>query len=176
MNAAKTSFLAVLVFSVGSLPAVSATAPSGSVRQIAEESSVSIPAIHLKNNGMTILIKRGNGRQGGQPIALDVGDTFIGTPSQISCESDFGCEISITAMVQLLNTFGEWAICSTVDDVPAKPRCPQQNFESNSLGVVGNLLQSFSVAKGVHTLQTYVFLGNPGHLGVWEVNYTLYER
>ena len=89
------------------------------------------------------------------------------------------CTIGVEAMVQISpgssGTF--WAICPAVDGFYTNPPCPYQGlFALNgSPYVTGNGRGNITVAKGVHTVTTQVYVSDSGTLGIWESDIRHYQ-
>jgi len=115
---------------------------------------------------LTVLFHKGDG-----PIQLHYGFNEIDTPRPLNCRSHNGCFIIFQSEME----FGDatYSICGFVDGVSAKPHCAGSvSFQ------LGSSRQMASVAKGQHIVQTKVLAQppyQPGTIGTWEVDYTLYE-
>jgi hypothetical protein len=89
------------------------------------------------------------------------------------------CTISAeqNAQVDGLTTGNEWAICTQVDgNYMAQPNCPFLGYvSSDGSFVTGGFVQNMNgVAKGNHTIQTFIYTVNGANLGIYNITYRLY--
>jgi hypothetical protein len=113
-----------------------------------------------------------NWGSGGASIPANTA-TALDNPTTVNCTKANGCTIFIGSTVSLFQTtnFVHWSVCATIDGSNANPSCPIQ--DTNVGNIVGSWRQTFTVAQGTHTVQTFVTQTGTATLGSWEVDYTV---
>ena len=118
--------------------------------------------LHYKNKDTVFVLHKGRG-----PVSISVGYNDIDQPRNVSCRTA-KCVILIDSVFEV-NAAGAW-VCPFVDGKSALPKC-KNHFD---LGYPYSR-QFAEVSQGTHTVQTKVYSDNPGTVGNWEVDYTVYD-
>lgn len=159
MNLAKSILAAALVVSTGvhagtEIPCVTPLTPgphhSGTLAQ------------ELKFNGRSEKVAIHHGHGG----SLFRGFTDLDKPVTFHCRNESGCLLSVLGTYSSDGTFGSF-ICVLLDGALIRQKASEG---------LNPLMEAKRLTVGDHVVRSQIWAYNPGTLGAWQMNYTLYDE